>query len=113
MRRRSDVRQRPESVPALPESVRIILPPRKPVTGSVGPLTAGAVWNDFQYSLYFLQKPTMQVLTLSIAAFFGVSGSDPHVAAAGALIAIAPMILVYLLLQKYFVKGMIDGALKG
>jgi raffinose/stachyose/melibiose transport system permease protein len=92
---------------------RIILPLLKPVTVSVVLLTAGAVWNDFQYSLYFLQKPTMQVLTLSIASFFGVSGSDPHIAAAGALIAIAPMILVYLLLQKYFVKGMIDGALKG
>ena len=92
---------------------RIILPLLRPVTVSVVLLTAGVVWNDFQYSLYFLQKPAMQVLTLSIASFFGVSGSDPHVAAAGALIAIAPMVLVYLLLQKYFVKGMIDGALKG
>jgi len=92
---------------------RIILSLLRPVTVSVVLLTAGAVWNDFQYSLYFLQKPTMQVLTLSIAAFFGISGSDPHVAAAGAVLAIAPMILVYLLLQKYFVKGMIDGALKG
>lgn len=92
---------------------RIILPLLRPVTVSVALLTAGAVWNDFQYSLYFLQKPAMQVLTLSIASFFGISGSDPHVAAAGALLAIAPMILVYLVLQKYFVKGMIDGALKG
>ena len=92
---------------------RVILPLLKPVTVSVVLLTAGAVWNDFQYSLYFLQKPAMQVLTLSIASFFGISGSDPHVAAAGALLAIAPMILVYLVLQKYFVKGMIDGALKG
>jgi raffinose/stachyose/melibiose transport system permease protein len=92
---------------------RIILPLLKPVTVSVVLLTAGTVWNDFQYSLYFLQKPSMQVLTLSIASFFGVSGSDPHVAAAGALLAIAPMILVYLVLQKYFVKGMIEGALKG
>jgi raffinose/stachyose/melibiose transport system permease protein len=92
---------------------RIILPLLRPVTVSVVLLTAGMVWNDFQYALYFLQKPKMQVLTLSIASFFGISGADPHIAAAGALIAIAPMILVYLLLQKYFVKGMIEGALKG
>jgi raffinose/stachyose/melibiose transport system permease protein len=92
---------------------RIILPLLRPVTVSVVLLTAGTVWNDFQYSLYFLQKPKMQVLTLSIASFFGISGADPHIAAAGALIAITPMILVYLLLQKYFVKGMIEGALKG
>jgi raffinose/stachyose/melibiose transport system permease protein len=92
---------------------RVILPLLRPVTVSVVLLTAGVVWNDFQYSLYFLQKPQMQVLTLSIASFFGISGADPHIAAAGALIAIAPMVLVYLLLQKYFVKGMIEGAVKG
>jgi raffinose/stachyose/melibiose transport system permease protein len=92
---------------------RIILPLLRPVTVSVALLTASVVWNDFQYSLYFLQKPKMQVLTLSIASFFGISGADPHIAAAGALVAILPMVLVYLLLQKYFVKGLVDSALKG
>jgi raffinose/stachyose/melibiose transport system permease protein len=92
---------------------RIVLPLLRPVTVSVALLTASVVWNDFQYSLYFLQKPTMQVLTLSIASFFGISGADPHIAAAGALLAVAPMVLLYLLLQKYFVKGMVDSALKG
>jgi raffinose/stachyose/melibiose transport system permease protein len=90
----------------------IILPLLKPVTVSVIILTSVAVWNDFQYSLYFLQKPTMRVLTLAIASFFGLSGSDPHVAAAGALLAILPVTVIYLFLQKYFVKGMVDGAIK-
>jgi raffinose/stachyose/melibiose transport system permease protein len=91
---------------------RIILPLLKPVTVSIVILTSSAVWNDYQYSLYFLQKPTMRVLTLSIASFFGISGSDPHIAAAGALLAILPMLALYLFLQKYFVKGMVDSALK-
>jgi ABC-type sugar transport system, permease component len=90
----------------------IILPMLKTVTVSVVILTAVTVWNDYQYSLYFLQKPTMRVLTLSIASFFGVSGSDPHVASAGAILAILPLVLLYLALQKYFIKGMIDGAIK-
>jgi raffinose/stachyose/melibiose transport system permease protein len=91
---------------------RIILPLLKPVTVSIVILTTSAVWNDYQYSLYFLQKPSMRVLTLSIASFFGISGSDPHIAAAGALLAIIPMTALYLFLQKYFVKGMVDSALK-
>lgn len=91
---------------------RIILPLLKPVTVTIVILTASSVWNDYQYSLYFLQKPAMRVLTLSIASFFGISGADPHIAAAGALLAILPMTVLYLCLQKYFVKGMVDSALK-
>lgn len=91
---------------------RIILPLIKPITVSVLILTSVTVWNDYQYSLYFLQKPAMKVLTLSIAAFFGQSGADPHVAAAAALMAILPMMIVYLCLQKYFMKGMVEGAIK-
>jgi raffinose/stachyose/melibiose transport system permease protein len=92
--------------------LRIVLPLLKPVTVSVVLLTAAQVWNDFQYSIYFLQKPTMRVLTLSIASFFGISGSDPHVAAAGALLAILPMAVLFLFLQKYFVRGMVESAFK-
>jgi raffinose/stachyose/melibiose transport system permease protein len=92
--------------------LRIVMPLLKPVTVSVVLLTAAQVWNDFQYSIYFLQKPTMRVLTLSIASFFGISGSDPHVAAAGALFAVLPMVVLYLFLQKYFVRGMVESAFK-
>ena len=91
---------------------RIILPLLKPVTVSVVILTSVAVWNDFQYSLYFLQRPSMRVLPLAIASFFGMSGSNVHVAAAGALLAILPMTILYLFLQKYFVKGVVDSAIK-
>lgn len=91
---------------------RIILPLMTPVTVSVLILTSVSVWNDYQYSLYFLQKPAMKVVTLSIASFFGQSGADPHVAAAAALMAILPIMIVYLCLQKYFVKGMVESAIK-
>ena len=71
-----------------------------------------SVWNDYQYSLYFLQKSSMRVLTLSIASFFAQSGADPHLAAAAAIMSIVPVTALYLFLQKYFVKGMIEGAIK-
>ena len=92
--------------------LRIVLPLLKPVTVSVVLLTAAQVWNDFQYSVYFLPRPTMRVLTVAIASYFGISGSDLHVAAAGALLAILPMTVLYLLLQKYFVRGMVESAFK-
>jgi raffinose/stachyose/melibiose transport system permease protein len=91
---------------------RIIIPLLKPVIVSVIILTAVPVWNDYQYSLYFLQNPAMKVITLTMASFFAITGSDPHVAAAAALLVIVPIAGLYIVLQKYFIKGMIDGAIK-
>ena len=91
---------------------RIIVPLLKPVTVSVIILTAVPVWNDFQYSVYFLHKPQMRVVTLAVASFFQRSGSNPNIAAAAALLAVIPILLLYIFLQRHFVKGMIDGAIK-
>lgn len=89
---------------------KIILPLLKPVTATVIILTGVSVWNDFQFSLYFLQSK--QVITLAISSFFGVSGANVNVAAAAAIMAILPITMVYIFLQKYFVKGMVDSAIK-
>jgi raffinose/stachyose/melibiose transport system permease protein len=91
---------------------RIVIPLLTPVTVSVIILTAVPVWNDYQYSLYFLQRPAMRVITLVIASFFDQTRSDPHVAAAAALLVIIPIGTLYVILQNYFIKGMVDGAIK-
>ena len=91
---------------------RIIVPMLKPVTVSVIILTAVPVWNDYQYSVYFLHRPQMRVITLAVASFFQQSGSNPNVAAAAALMGIIPVVILYIILQKYFIKGMVDGAIK-
>lgn len=91
---------------------RIVLPLLKPVTVSILILTGVAVWNDYQFSVYFLQKPASRVVTLAIASFFGQTSSDPNVAAAAALLAVLPILALYVALQKYFVKGTVDSAIK-
>ena len=90
----------------------IILPQLKPVTASVAILTGVFIWNDYQFSLYLLQSPDMRTVTLSIASFFSMNSANVNAAAAAALMAIAPVILLFLLLQKYFIKGMVDSAVK-
>ncbi|HEY9594104.1 MAG TPA: carbohydrate ABC transporter permease [Spirochaetia bacterium] len=91
---------------------RIILPLLKPVTVSVIILTGVAVWNDYQFSLYFLQAPAKRVITLAISSFFAISGGNTHIAAAAAVVAIVPITIVYVALQRYFVQGVLDSALK-
>lgn len=91
---------------------KIILPLLKPITATVIILTGVAIWNDFQFSLFILQSPKMKVVTLAVSTFFAQSSSNLGAAAATAVIAIIPIVILYVSLQKYFVKGMTDGAVK-
>lgn len=90
----------------------IVLPQLKPVTASVIIMTGVSCWNDYTFSLYLLQSPKIKTVTLAIASFFTQFTANLGAAAAGALIGIMPILILYLSLQKYFVKGMVDSAIK-
>ncbi|MBP3039065.1 carbohydrate ABC transporter permease [Bacillaceae bacterium Marseille-Q3522] len=91
---------------------RIILPNIKPVIATIIILTGVNVWNDYQFSLYFLQSSELSVVTLSISSFFSQGDMNINVAAAAAMLAIIPVTIAFLFLQKYFIKGMVDSAIK-
>ena len=90
----------------------IILPLMKPVVSTIIILTGVGIWNDYSNSLYFLQKENMRTLTLAIAGFFSQTAANTNVAAAGAIIVILPVAILYVLLQKAFIKGAVDSAVK-
>lgn len=92
---------------------RIILPLLKPVTATVTILTGVAIWNDFQFSLFLLQSPKMKVVTLAVSTFFAQSSTNLGAAAAAAITAVLPVALLFLFLQRYFIQGMVDSAVKG
>lgn len=90
----------------------IILPQLKSVTASVIILTGIHCWNDYQFSLYILQSSKRRTVTLAISSFFSQTTSNLNAASAAALLAILPVCLCFLFLQKYFIKGMVDSAVK-
>ncbi len=92
---------------------RIILPLLKPVTATVVILTGVAIWNDYQFSLFLLQAPAMKVVTLAVSTFFAQSSSNLGAAAASAIVGVLPVTLMFLFLQRYFIRGMVDSAVKG
>ncbi|MBS6643009.1 MAG: carbohydrate ABC transporter permease [Clostridiaceae bacterium] len=91
---------------------RIILPNLKATTTSIVILTGVGIWNDYQFQLYFLQKPALRTITLAITTFFTDTKQDMGAAAAAAFIVVMPPVIMYILLQKYFVKGAMDSAVK-
>ncbi|MGL1893324.1 MAG: carbohydrate ABC transporter permease [Spirochaetaceae bacterium] len=92
---------------------KIILPLLKPITATVIILTGVAIWNDYQFSLFLIQSPKMQVVTLAVSSFFSQSSSNLGAAAASALIGVFPIAVLFVFLQKYFIQGMVDSAVKG
>jgi raffinose/stachyose/melibiose transport system permease protein len=92
---------------------RIIFPLLKPVTASVIIIIMLGVWNDYRFSLFLLQKRSVQTVPLVLSQFFSQFQNDLPLAAAGSLLSMIPMALLYLFLQKYFVSGLAEGAVKG
>ncbi|MCI1691143.1 MAG: carbohydrate ABC transporter permease [Actinomyces sp.] len=91
---------------------RIVLPLLKPVSATVVILTAVAVWNEYALSSYIMSRDTMRTLAPAIATFFGAQGSNVNAAVAASLLGVIPVVVAYLFLQKYFMKGMLAGAEK-
>lgn len=92
--------------------LRILLPLLQPVTATVIILVGIMIWNDYQFSVFFLQAPESQTVPVALSGFFSQFQNDINWVAAGCLISILPAVLVYLFLQRYFVKGLTDGVSK-
>lgn len=91
---------------------RVILPQLKPVTVTVVILQGVGIWNEYMYSLYIMQKSSMFTVTLQISSYFSAAKQDYGGAAAAAVVGMLPIVLLYLFLQKYFIQGAVEGAVK-
>ncbi|MOA34976.1 L-arabinose transport system permease protein AraQ [compost metagenome] len=92
---------------------RIILPLLKPITATVIILTGLNVWNDYQFSIFFLQKVSVQTIPVALSQFISQFQNQISWVAAGCVIGMLPVTILYLFLQKYFIRGLADGAVKG
>lgn len=70
-------------------------------------------WNEFLLALVMVQKENLRTLPVGLAFFQGRYTSNIPLMAAGSLIVAGPIIIVYLLFQRYFIRGLTSGAVKG
>ncbi|MEK4063361.1 MULTISPECIES: carbohydrate ABC transporter permease [Paenibacillus] len=91
---------------------KIILPLLQPVTVTAIILSGVSIWNDYQFSLFFLQTTSMHTLTVALSAFFSQFTSNLSWVAAGSLMSMLPLTLLYLFLQRFFIAGLSAGAVK-
>ncbi len=93
----------------------IILPLSKPAIGAIAIFAFMAGWNDYLWQLVMATDELWLTLPVGVAKLTasGVGSIDIGVGMAGATFAFIPMLLIFLLFQNYFIKGITVGALKG
>jgi ABC-type glycerol-3-phosphate transport system permease component len=91
---------------------RVVLPIARPALVTIGIINSVWMWNDLLIPLMVMQKPAMQTLIVALGLLRGQYGAVPTLIAAGVVIAVTPVILMYLLAQEQLIKGMTMGAVK-
>ena len=91
----------------------VVLPLIKPGIGALAIFTFINSWNDYFMQLVMLADNDIQTISLGISTLMGESSVDMGVLMAGSALAAAPIIIVFLIFQKYFTQGITMGAVKG
>lgn len=92
---------------------RVLLPLSGPALSTMAVLFFMWSWNQFLLVLVLIQDPNKRTAPAGLGFFVGQHSSDIPVLSAGTLIVILPILLTYLVFQRKFISGMLEGAVKG
>jgi multiple sugar transport system permease protein len=92
--------------------LRVVLPLSKPALATVAIFTFLFSWDEYVWALTAIDEVARRTLPVAIATFQGQHATQWGLVFAASLIAVAPVITVFLLLQRYFVRGLTTGAFR-
>jgi raffinose/stachyose/melibiose transport system permease protein len=92
---------------------KVLFPLAKPAVLTLVVLFFMWTWNEFLLALVMVQDESLRTLPVGLAFFQGRYTSNIPLMAAGSIIVAGPIVLVYIVFQRYFIKGLLGGAVKG
>ena len=92
---------------------KIVFPLLKPTIATVGIINAMAYWNDYLLPSLVLKKKNLYTIPIATQAFYGTYSTDIGLIMAALLLAMLPILILYVFLQRYIVEGVTSGAVKG
>ena len=92
---------------------RIMLPIATPAISTILIVNFVALWNEFIFAVIFIQDESRRTLPLGVMKFVGDVYEDLGSMAAGLVISIIPVLILYMFFSERFIKGMSAGAVKG
>jgi raffinose/stachyose/melibiose transport system permease protein len=91
---------------------RVLLPLTRPMLVSLGLLNFIWMWNEFLFAVSFIYTDELKTIPAGLFSFVGREYSDLGAMAAGIVLSMIPVVLLYLVFQRQIVRGLIGGALK-
>jgi multiple sugar transport system permease protein len=93
--------------------VRIVLPVLRPILVTLAVFTFLASWNDFLWPLIVLTDQSMYTLPVALASLSREHVQDNELKMAGAVLTVLPVLALFLALQRYYIRGILMGSVKG
>lgn len=93
--------------------MKVIAPLLKPIVSTLFVLDFMAVWNDFTMPLYYLNNSKKWPMTLAVYNFFGAFQNSWNLVAADIMLTLLPVLIIFIVGQKYIVGGVSAGSVKG
>ena len=91
----------------------VIVPVLKPIIVTLAVFTVLGTWNDFMWPLIVLSDQELYTLPVALASLSREHVQDHELMMAGSVVTTLPVVLVFLLLQRYYIQGLMAGSLKG
>jgi raffinose/stachyose/melibiose transport system permease protein len=92
---------------------RVLLPLARPAVLTMTVLLFMWTWNEFLLALVMVSDENLRTAPLGLSFFQGRNTSELTLMAAGSVIVAAPVVVLYVFLQRHFIRGMLAGAVKG
>ncbi|APZ33382.1 ABC transporter permease [Microbacterium aurum] len=92
---------------------RLAIPLARPALATATIFTFLASWDEFAWALTIINSPQNRTLPIAIQLFQGQNATQWGLVFAASVIAVIPVIVVYLIFQRHFVQGLTSGAVKG
>ena len=90
-----------------------MLPMARPALATVILINFLSYWNELLLAITLVTRPMLRTLPAAMMMFIGDIGTDYSMAAASLVVAMLPILILYLLLSERFIEGLTAGALKG
>jgi multiple sugar transport system permease protein len=92
---------------------RIVLPLLKPIVVTLAIFTFLASWNDFMWPLIVLSDQAWQTAPVALAGLSREHVQDNELMMAGSVVTILPVLVLFLVLQRHYMQGLLLGSVKG
>jgi multiple sugar transport system permease protein len=91
----------------------VVMPLARPILATLATFMFMSTWNDFMWPLIILSTQSHHTLPVALANLLGEHALDVELMMAGAVITVLPVLIVFLVLQRYYIAGLMAGSVKG